>query len=217
MEKNKATLNLFYWPLIIGLTLWYSWVIVMWQMPSLNQTDSLLRAFIRVGSLLIPALIYIWKVYPKKKWEFLGLKNIKSGLKWGLGFSLILLLINFGIPTLIGDYEYALPTSAAIWLNHIIGSPITEEVLFRSVVFQELKKKTNTWKSIVISSLLFVILHVPKWILLNELEPMMLLRRATYIFVVGVIFAFLFHKSKSLLGSLIPHWVHNLISMSIVN
>ena len=214
MKKETTKHSSFLYPLFIGLATWYSWVIVMWKIPSLNEVDSLLRAFIRIGALLIPALIYSWKAYGSEMWTFLGFRNVKSGFIWGGSFSLFLILINVLLPMKLG-YTFIIPTTLTIWINHIIGSPFAEEILFRSVVFQELSRKTNVWKSTLISSLLFVILHVPKWILLNELGLMMLMKRSAYIFVVGIIFTVLFHKSKSLLGSLIPHSIHNLISMSI--
>ncbi len=202
-------------PLLATYLLWTMWCIVMWKYPSLADKDNLLRALMRIFVVLLPALYYAKKMYPKNTWEFLGLKNNKKGLQWGLIASAIMLTLYAVYYFIYLKMEYSLPTSFVAWINIIIFSPLAEEILFRAIVFQELNKKINVWWAAIISSLFFVMIHLPSMILLDNYTSVEMIYYCGSLFVYGVLFAFLFYKSKSLLGPLLPHWANNLFSLGI--
>ena len=210
--KNQKHLS-FFTPLLITYILWTAWCIVMWKNPSLSNKDNILRALMRIFVVLLPALHYAKKMYPKNTWEFLGLKNNKKGIQWGLAASAVMLIIYAIYYFIFLKMDYSLPTSFVAWINIIIFSPLAEEILFRAVVFQELNKRINVWWAAVVSSLFFVMINLPSMILLDELNLAAMTSYCGSLFVYGLLFAFLFYQSKSLLGPLLPHWVNNLFSL----
>lgn len=73
----------------------------------------------------------------------------------------------------------------------IIG-PIFEEILFRGLVFGELRKITKVQVAIFIQALLFGIYH-------------MNLVQGTYAFVIGILLGYVYYRSSSIISSIIVH------------
>ncbi|MFC4409659.1 CPBP family intramembrane glutamic endopeptidase [Chungangia koreensis] len=75
-------------------------------------------------------------------------------------------------------------------------APILEELIFRRVIFASLMKKTNFFVSAAVSAIVFAIIHIDfSHILLYAVS--------------GFIFAFLYHRTKRLLTSIIAHMLLN--------
>lgn len=94
-------------------------------------------------------------------------------------------------PTLV--HYYNVSTVICI-INVLIIGPIAEEMFFRGYVFNLIKIKTNVKEAIIISSLIFGVLHVG-----SEL----------YSVLAGFILALIYTKYKNLFLSIIIHVMHN--------
>jgi membrane protease YdiL (CAAX protease family) len=82
-------------------------------------------------------------------------------------------------------------TPILIIVISIIG-PILEEIIFRKIIFGTLYQKYNFWIAAIISSVIFALVHMePKHTLLYA--------------AVGIIFAFLYIKTKRILVPIIAH------------
>ena len=88
-------------------------------------------------------------------------------------------------------------------------------MFFRGVLLKELQTVMGKTKATIVSALAFTLLHLPQWVLLDHLSGMELLSLSVTIFVYGVIFAILVNATQSLWGSLLPHWINNLILLAI--
>jgi len=89
-----------------------------------------------------------------------------------------------------------------------IGSLITEELAFKGYLITRLSK-LGAMKTLLLSSFLFGIWHIPSSILLLGSG---IIRTAIYafnIFLLGILFGYLFLESKSLIPSSIFHGVWN--------
>lgn len=178
---------------------------------SATALDGLNRAAIRVGVVLIPSLIYLRNIERGPWLDRLGLSSHhRQGILIGLAASLIWLL-----PLLIyrwGSNQGALHTHLSIgtWLNFILGSPFAEELLYRRIVYRELARTFSRWNAMLLSSFWFTLLHLSPWI--GTHSPLELLQHLGIIFVYGLVFALFYHRSQSLWGSLIPHWLNNAVS-----
>ena len=87
-------------------------------------------------------------------------------------------------------------------LGNIIAAPIIEEIIFRGLVFGRLKKGMPVWLALILSSLLFGLCHVnPLWI--------------SYAAVLGMVFAFIYHKTGSILPGIMAHMACNLTSTAL--
>ena len=84
-------------------------------------------------------------------------------------------------------------------IRTVIMTPILEETLFRGIILKGFLKNYNKSTAIIVSSLLFGIIHPH-------------IGQALAAFIVGIFFAWLYIKTKSLLASIFAHFVDNGIS-----
>lgn len=82
-----------------------------------------------------------------------------------------------------------------------IGIPFYEELLFRGLIFSTLSNKYGTWLSLVISSVIFGLLHGDVFL-------------ATSMF--GLVLGYLFYKTKSLLPGMLIHMIWNSLSVLLM-
>ena len=99
------------------------------------------------------------------------------------------------------DYSDSIGTllTGPVWLqliNVIVLGPLVEELVFRGLIHSRLRKAVSFWPAALISAALFGLA------LLNAIQ-------SVYTFILGILLAFLFEKSGSLLGSLICHMAFN--------
>ena len=78
----------------------------------------------------------------------------------------------------------------------IIG-PIIEELMFRGIVYNEAKNKYNNKKAIIITTIIFAILHV------NFMQII-------YAFIMGLIFIKVYEESKNIKAPIILHMASNI-------
>lgn len=107
--------------------------------------------------------------------------------------SLILLINNQKIPT-INIY-------IALFGSVIIG-PILEELIFRYLIYNNLNKFNNKNTSIILSSLIFALVH-------NGFINIV------YAFIIGTILTIIYSKNKNINEVIILHMVANLMSLLI--
>lgn len=84
-------------------------------------------------------------------------------------------------------------------LTLVVMTPIVEEIVFRGLVFSRLKRGMKTPLAVLLSSLIFALMHGQLiWI--------------SYTFVVGILFAVIVEKTKSLNASILCHMALNSVS-----
>lgn len=84
----------------------------------------------------------------------------------------------------------------------IIAAPVLEELIFRGIILDGLLKNYSPIKSILISSLLFGLVHLNPWQFVTG-------------FILGIFSGWVYYKTRSLLPSIIIHAVVNLYGFSI--
>jgi membrane protease YdiL (CAAX protease family) len=202
------------WPFLLGFfLLWTLWALLLKLYPGLTQ-GGLLRAGVRVLVWILPSCLFVWKIEGISPIDGLALRTHKmNGLSWGLsGFALLFLVSSIRYGSRV--FNLTLPHDADTWLNPILTAPIAEEILFRGVVLRVLLTRFNTTWALTISSALFVLIHVPYWLMAGGHSFTNLLALLLSIFVLGLWFGFLFCRSRSLWASLICHTLNNLFSIS---
>lgn len=86
----------------------------------------------------------------------------------------------------------------------IIVAPITEELVFRGLMLRSFTKLYSIRKAILLSSLLFAIIHMNPWQMIGA-------------FISGIVLSWWFVKMKTLLPCLIGHAVFNFMPILMVN
>ena len=172
---------------------------------------------------LSPFLLLFWHKFVLRA-EFGSLGFIRPKLKYSYIYSIIFSLIFFLVVSIfylknfeqIIRYEYSkvflkyslifyITTFKGVFIAFIV--PFAEEILFRSVVFQLLLKKYNLIIAMILSSLIFALLHI------TGSGPDLYISIATR-FIFGVFAASLFYYSKSIFPSLCSHIIGNILVTS---
>ena len=182
------------------------------EAPTIEEQVTILNGYWSTGAFAVATLlifILIWR--DKNFWNiFKGPKaTVSEAIGWGiLGFFMIYIgqilavqveNIVFGIEIGSDNTENLsniMKAAPIMILSAVIFAPILEEIIFRRVIFGTLIQKYNFWISAIISGVVFAAIH-------NEFEHILLYS------VCGLIFAYLYYKTKSILTSIIAHMMLN--------
>jgi membrane protease YdiL (CAAX protease family) len=122
-----------------------------------------------------------------------------------LNFGIILFLAAL-IPSEVGLTDPSIPSAAANptmdFLVTVVFTPFFEEIIFRWFLFRKLAAKVSIWKAIVISSILFGIMHG----VVNFVPTA----------IAGAIFCILFEKYKSLFPCIVVHFINNITAFMLM-
>lgn len=128
------------------------------------------------------------------------------GILVGLGFSALIFLLSLvqhGLPHLrAGLFTWNSVLSTSLLIGFI------EEVPYRGFVLQKLCDCMSRKSAIAISSLLFVLIHLPGWLSLH----LFTIRIVIFVFVFGVLMAVLLLWSKSLWAAVVSHSLNDFFS-----
>lgn len=136
--------------------------------------------------------------------------KLRQHWRRGVLVALIFSLLNFGLMLL----QHGLPHlgSAAISWNNILGTSLligfVEEVPFRGFVFQKLNERFSVMMATLISSSLFLAIHLPGWISLQIFNR----GTAVFVFVFGILMVVLLRYAKSLWAPIISHSLNDFFS-----
>lgn len=100
-------------------------------------------------------------------------------------------------------------TALLIGLTALVIGPIGEELFFRGLLFQSLRRSLGLWPGIGLSSVVFALAHVQA-----TLAGTLLLFVA--FFPLGMFFAWLFDRRRSLLAPIAGHATYNGLSFALL-
>ena len=181
---------------------------------TLTLLGSLLFEFVLVGAVLL----FSMRKY-RIGWPALGLRRQERGPIWfplGLTFSALFLLIVYGlfleVVGLTPDadlpeeiFDNVGPLAVVIVLT-VLLAPIAEEIFFRGFIFGGLEGRWGFWPAAVASGTLFAIAHIGNPGYLPVLPA---------IAAIGVLFAWGYRYTGSLLPVIAAHLLFNTISLSV--
>jgi len=159
---------------------------------------------------VLPVFWYLRYIDHVDALEYLQLRqHWKRGVVVGLTLSVIDFL---GTMARIGQPAWS---SAHVTWNSVLGTSILvgvfEEIPFRGFMLQKLRERFDFVTSTVISSMLFVGVHIPGWIMLGTLSA----SRMSYIFAFGAVMAIVLRYSESLWAPIISHSLNDCLSFVI--
>ncbi len=95
------------------------------------------------------------------------------------------------------------PGIALAAVTVVVVAPLAEELLFRGVVYRLARRTWGPWPAALVSALAFGLIHGEPWFLFGLIG-------------LGLLFAFLYETTGSLLATVIAHGVHNGISLALM-
>lgn len=93
-------------------------------------------------------------------------------------------------------------TSVFAFIMLVVAAPVFEELIFRGIMLEGLLKQYTPLKSIVISSLLFGLVHLNPWQFITG-------------FVIGIFSGWVYYRTRSLMPSIIIHAAANLTAFLV--
>ena len=163
---------------------------------------------LRLCTWTLPMLIYLWW---QNKNTFVYLKLQKLKLLWTCSFC----LIAFGLGSILrGATGLNLSIAPDIWWGVIILVGLSEEVVFRGLILQQVEEMTASfWTANIVQTVLFALTHVPYWLSQGQSITFGLIG---FVLVAGFILGLIFKKTKSLWPCMIIHSVNNFCSVALV-
>lgn len=101
------------------------------------------------------------------------------------------------------DLPQAPAEVAVAALAVVVAAPLAEELVFRGLVHRSFSRTWGPWPAILLSSLVFSIVHFEPWYLLGLLA-------------VGLMLGFVWEVTRSLACCWLAHAVHNAVSLAIM-
>jgi membrane protease YdiL (CAAX protease family) len=92
-------------------------------------------------------------------------------------------------------------------------APITEELFFRGYFQPELENRYGKWPGIIITAVLFMVVHLPKILLTTLASPVHL----PALFIMGCIFGIIRNEGKSVYYPMLCHAGYNFIYRLVFN
>jgi membrane protease YdiL (CAAX protease family) len=159
---------------------------------------------------IFPAL-WLVRISGRRLKQVFNLSNYRQWLFWGgvLGFLIALtgLIPSYmkGSPILPKQVDFAV-------VNVLVISPIFEEFLMRAAVLGNLQQFHSFWVANIITSFLFVGLHLPGWYFMGDLVENVtrLSGGALSIFLISLVFGYAVKRSNSVMGGILAHFLNNL-------
>jgi len=190
----------------------FVFVIYPW-MRSLGERTlgyALVNVSIRLAVWVLPVFLYLIYVDGVNPVEYLKLKqNWKRGVILGIVLSAINFfgsMIRFGVPH---------PTAQSLTWNSVVSTSILigfiEEIPYRGFMLQKFSERYGIWIATLVSSILFLAIHLPGWISLHLLK----VSSVVSVFVFGLVMAIVFRYAKSLWAPIITHSTNDFMAFVI--
>jgi len=190
---------------------WVAWPFVVYpQLTAIGEatlTYALLNISLRLLVWVAPVVFYLSQVDHVDPVEYL---RLSAHRRRGIAVALIVTALNlvgsvvrFGVPH---------PTPQSLTWNSVLGTSFMvgfiEEIPYRGFMLRKFTERIGTWPAILITSLLFVSIHVPGWVALHLLS----VDRAVSIFIFAVTMSLIVTYSRSLWASIIAHSANDCLS-----
>lgn len=190
--------KIFLWPLIYVVGQLLILIIISNITSTTYVNEKPLIPILVTGIIFIPLLYKVYNKYNKKT-KF-NIKNIYEPILLGISVSLIFNITLYNINNLYhitNMYDGSNINIFILVLSSGIIGPIIEELLFRGIVYNELKEITKPMKAIIFTSILFSLFH-------SNIIDMI------YAFGVSFMFIYLYEKYKDLKYSIVMHMSLNI-------
>ncbi len=187
---------------VVGVVVWLA--VISAIIPSMDFEDSLMPALgwaLFISSVVTTYILYRYQYFSLKSRDFTSPSQQVMGLTVGLAIPVIFLADAIMMPfsyllDMDGDLFEGLFTSFGGIAAIVIMAPIEEEILFRGIVLKELLRKHSPKNAILISSVIFGIIHGN-------------LFQLVFATVLGIILGYVYYKTGSIFPGMLIHFLNN--------
>lgn len=212
-KKNMAGIALAY---VLALYAAWSgaWLLSRWLenqaiLPGLPFDRFVYWLVMRILLWVIPSVALI-RSSGRSVREVLGAGRIKQILLWGGVIGLV-----WGGKTPIYNMLTNHPVHPIVWdwsfVTAVLYAPLVEELTFRGAIMGSLETRMSFLLSNLLTGVLFLLVHFPGWYFDGFLSSgtTAVASAALGILLLGWIFGYIAHKSKSVIASTLAHMLNN--------
>ncbi|MCA5894984.1 CPBP family intramembrane metalloprotease [Isoptericola sp. NEAU-Y5] len=144
-------------------------VVTVWILGSLGtaavKDDPWLTLVAGLLTAVVAVVVYGWLVRrtEHRAPDEISVKGAGAGVGWGTLLGVALFGAVIASIAFVGDYTISgvgTPVGAAGLLGIMAGAAVTEELLFRGVLFRNVERWTGTWLALVLTGALFGLIHL---------------------------------------------------------
>ena len=193
---------------VISMLVQGVWMLVMGKESAMNATGMIIT--MAVFSVLT-MVVFLWA-----KWSVVSRHWVRTR-PWFVLFWCVLAALGALIPSVwIQEHMPELPNIVEgefdmimkdRWGYLVVGllAPLAEEMVFRGAVLRSLLRwKENPWIGIVISAVLFAVIHM---------NP----AQMPHAFLIGLLLGWLYYRTDSIVPGVVYHWVNNTVAYVMYN
>lgn len=154
--------------------------------------------------------VFLWR-----KWSVVSPAYLRSR-QWGVFFWTVTAAVGTIVPSVwLQEQLPPLPDTMkdtfAMIMEHDLGyftvcifAPIVEEMVFRGAILRTLLSSfSNHWYAIVVSALIFTVVHI---------NP----AQMPHAFLIGLLLGWIYYRTGSILPGILLHWVNNTAAFAVV-
>ena len=184
------------------------WMLVMDKESAMNATGMIIT--MAVFSVLT-MVVFLWA-----KWSVVSRHWVRTR-PWFVLFWCVLAALGALIPSVwIQEHMPELPNIVEgefdmimkdRWGYLVVGllAPLAEEMVFRGAILRSLLRwKENPWIGIVISAVLFAVIHM---------NP----AQMPHAFLIGLLLGWMYYRTDSIVPGVVYHWVNNTVAYVMYN
>ena len=184
------------------------WVLVMGKESAMNATGMIIT--MAVFSVLT-MVIFLWA-----KWSVVSRHWVRTR-PWFVLFWCVMAALGALVPSAwLQEKMPVLPNIVEAefemimqnrWGYLVVGllAPLVEEMVFRGAILRSLLRwKENPWVGIVISALLFALIHM---------NP----AQMPHAFLIGLLLGWMYYRTDSIVPGVVYHWVNNTVAYILYN
>ena len=193
---------------------WVAWPFIVYPrltaIGDATLTYALLNISLRLLLWVVPVVLYLSHVDHVDPIEYLRLSTHR-----GRGVAVALIVTVLNVAGSVARFGVPHPTTQSLTWNSVLGTSLMvgfiEEIPYRGFMLRKFTERIGRWPAMLITSVLFVSIHVPGWVALHVMS----VDRAASIFVFAVIMSLIVTYSGSLWASIIAHSANDCLSFVI--
>jgi len=193
---------------------WAAWPFFVYpRLVALGEstpTYALINISLRLLVWVAPVFLYLRHVDGVEPFGYLKLSH-RVGR--GIAVAIVLTGLNaFGSLVRFGPPH---PSMQSVTWNSVLGTSILvgfiEEIPYRAFMLQKFAERVDFWLANLITSLLFLVVHLPGWLALHMVRADL----AATIFLFGIVMALAFKYSDSAWAPIVTHSANDFLSFVI--
>jgi membrane protease YdiL (CAAX protease family) len=163
--------------------------------------------------------LFLGRRYLQEKGKVWNLKTLLIVFQGFLAMLFGAALLNILISTLTGLdtsinqqtlIDYFLENSLAVTVQAVIFAPIAEEVVFRGVLFRQLRVNNRVIIPLLVSSMVFAAMHALGAVLMGAWSDLWFIPMYAYM---GLVLAVVYERTQNLYAAIAVHLLNNAVSI----